>query len=186
MSAVSYAQYQPARPRAVERPSLRVVPRLRAQLSVRSATVLVVSLILLVLARLFVQVAVDASAYTIAELNRENVSLTRDAEFLTEQLNVLNSPQNVATIASQMGMVNNSRPAYLRLSDGSVWGDGAPAIGSAIGASSIANELMTEMNASAGIAGVAQSNSEPSVGESGSQPATTTAAAGGIPAPATH
>ncbi len=184
MSAIAYPTHAPAaRPVAPAAP-LRAVPQRRARVSVRSATVLVVSLVALIIVRLFVQVGVDASAYTIAELNRENVSLSRDAEFLTEQLNVLNSPQNVATMASQMGMVNNSRPAYLRLSDGQVWGDGAPARGSAIGASSIANQLMTDMTAANAGTGVAQTNTETSGAESGSQLAPATN--GGIPAPATH
>jgi hypothetical protein len=184
MSAIAYTNFSPSRDNAAAAAPLRAVPQRRARISVRSATVLVVSLVALIIIRLFVQVAVDASAYTIAELNRENVSLSRDAEFLTEQLNVLNSPQNVATMASQMGMVNNSRPAYLRLSDGMVWGDGAPAIGTAIGASSIANQLMLDLAAPAPNAGVAQSNVQASQAESGSQ--STPAVSGGIPAPATH
>jgi cell division protein FtsB len=184
MSAIAYTNYPQTPERSATAAPLRAVPQRRARISVRSATVLVVSLVALIIIRLFVQVAVDASAYTIAELNRENVSLSRDAEFLTEQLNVLNSPQNVATMASQMGMVNNSRPAYLRLSDGMVWGDGAPAIGSAVGASSIANHLMLDLAAPTPNAGVAQSNEQATQAESVSQ--SSSATNGGIPAPATH
>jgi hypothetical protein len=65
-----------------------------------------------------------------------------------------------------------------------VWGDGAPAIGTAIGASSIANQLMLDLAAPAPNAGVAQSNVQASQAESGSQ--STPAVSGGIPAPATH
>ncbi|HRN29826.1 MAG TPA: hypothetical protein PK890_09020, partial [Terrimesophilobacter sp.] len=48
--------------------------------------------------------------------------LVRDAESLSEQIHILQSPQNLAVNAVTLGMVSNTSTAFLRLSDGAVLG----------------------------------------------------------------
>jgi hypothetical protein len=50
---------------------------------------------------------------------------------VSEDLNRVSSPQNLAANANALGMVSNSNPAYLRLSDGAVLGAPVPANGAA-------------------------------------------------------
>ena len=185
MSAVAHSVYGSPRPQASARPGLRAVARPRPRVNVKFGIAVVSAMVLLVVARVFVQVAVESSAYEIASLNAQNVSLARDASFLTEQLNVLDSPQNVAAMAASLGMVSNSSPTYLRLSDGNVWGSGAPARAGSVAVAPIANELITQYGGAPDVAGVASTT----VSASASQSVSTTPAVApqsGIPAPATH
>lgn len=121
MSAVAQTVYGYPRPQATTRPGLRAVARPRARVNVTTVTMLVTALIAIVVVRMFIYVAVESSAYEIASLHKQNVGLSRDAQFLQEQLNVLDSPQNLAAMAAELGMVSNSSPTYIQLSDGQVW-----------------------------------------------------------------
>lgn len=183
MSAVAHSVYGSPRPQASARPALRAVPRPRAQLSVRTITVIVTAFVAIIVARLFVTVAVEASAYEIASLSQQNTSLSRDAQFLQEKLNVLDSPQNVAAMAAELGMVSNSRPTYIRLSDGKVWGSGKPAKASGASVAPVANDLIGAYGETPSLAGVASNSTVTGASESGSA---TSSASTGIPAPSTH
>ena len=183
MSAVAHSVYGSPRPQASARPGLRAVARPRAQVSVKTVTIVVAAFVAIIVARLFVTVAVESSAYEIAALSAENVSLGRDAQFLQEQLNVLDSPQNVAAMASSLGMVSNSKPTYIRLSDGQVWGSGEAARASSTTIAPIANDLIGAYGELPSLAGVATQSA--TVGATQSEGATATQSTG-IPAPSTH
>lgn len=183
MSAVAHSVYGSPRPQAAPRPGLRAVSRPRAQVSVKTVTIIVAAFVAIIVARLFVTVAVESSAYEIASLSQQNVSLGRDAQFLEEQLNVLDSPQNVAAMAAQLGMVSNSRPTYIRLSDGKVWGSGKPAKANGSAVAPIANDLIGAYGETPSLAGVATETA--TVGATQSEGATASASTG-IPAPSTH
>jgi hypothetical protein len=137
----------------------------------------------LIIVRLFVTVAIESSAYEIASLNQQNVSLSRDAEFLEEQLNVLNSPQNVAAMAAELGMVSHSRPTYLQLSDGTVLGSGKAASARSASVATVANDLIGAYGQAPSLAGVATPWGTTGATQSDSA---TTSAPTGIPAPSTH
>ncbi len=183
MSAVAHSVYGSPRPQASARPGLRAVSRPRAQVSVKTVTIIVAAFVAIIVARLFVTVAVESSAYEIASLSAENVSLGRDAQFLQEQLNVLDSPQNVAAMASSLGMVSNSRPTYIRLSDGKVWGSGKAARANSSRVAPIANDLIGAYGETPSLAGVAPKTA--TVGATQSESATASVSTG-IPAPSTH
>jgi len=92
--------------------------------------------------RLVLSVAIDANAYAIAAKAQESQNLGRDAQLIGEQLNVLNSPQHLSLLLAQgLGMISNARPAYLRISDGKVWGNPFVAGQGSIDRTTIANSL---------------------------------------------
>ena len=183
MSAVTHSDFGYPRAQGSPRPSLRAISRQQPRLSVKTVTVLVSAFVALIIVRLFVTVAIESSAYEIASLNQQNVSLGRDAAFLQEQLNVLDSPQNVAAMAAELGMVSNSRPTYLQLSDGKVWGSGKAASARSTSVATVANDLIGAYGQTPSLAGVATRSATNGETQSGSA---STAAPTGIPAPFTH
>ncbi|RUR00821.1 hypothetical protein [Labedella endophytica] len=85
------------------------------------------------IAQLLLSVALSHGAYEVSSLRSQITELGWQKESLGEQLETLSSPQYVASAAQGLGMVVNSTPAYLRLSDGAVLGEP----GEAGGASSV-------------------------------------------------
>lgn len=113
----------------------------------------------IIIAQLLLSVAVSSGAYEIASLQQANKELTRTYQTMNQDLDRLSSPQNLAANAEALGMVINSTPVYLRISDGAVLGAPVPAAanagviaGSAAGA--IPNSLLT------GVSLVTQKESE--------------------------
>ncbi len=195
MSAVAHRPgYAPSRPVApsisASRPTLRRVerePRADAPAMSRGrvTAIMLVALVSIYLLRQLVSVGVDAGAYEIAALNQAQINLSRDAEFMTEQLNVLDSPQNLATMAEKMGMISNAKPAYLRLSDSKVFGSPSGARGTAGVAVPIANDLIAQLGVTPVVSGVATSE-KPAVTEQSTVDAGTVASTADIPAPQTN
>lgn len=127
------------------------------------------------------------SSYELAAVEAQQRQLTLDQQELTDQIAGLSSPQYLAANASALGMVIDSSPSYLRLSDASILGAGTPAsdtstvnmgAGNAAANSLIADTpLVTDADAT-----VAES-STPSLPEAvPSAPPID----GGLPSPATH
>ncbi len=108
------------------KPDLRLVPNTRARgrkLSPLVGALTGVGLILTILfAQLGLSIAVSEGAYEARALQLELRDLTRVERVLTQNTAKLASPQNLADNAAQLGMVQNSTPATLRLSDGAVLG----------------------------------------------------------------
>lgn len=177
------------RPRAVSPvravPSLSTAAKIRAIFTARNVTVIVVSIVLLVVGRLVLSVAIDANAYAIAAKAKESQNLGRDAQMIEEQLNVLNSPQHLSTVAHGLGMISNSNPAYLRISDGKVWGDPNVVGGSLIDRTNVANALASTLIPKSTSRGVA-SVEKVTVGADSVKKSTNVSSTSGIPAPNTH
>ena len=187
---VTSAMPQPTlRPRAVSPvralPSLSTAAKIRAIFTARNVTVIVVSIVLLVVGRLVLSVAIDANAYAIAAKAKESQNLGRDAQMIEEQLNVLNSPQHLSTVAHGLGMISNSNPAYLRISDGKVWGDPNVVGGSSIDRTNVANALASTLIPKSTSRGVA-SVEKVTVGADSVKKSTNVSSTSGIPAPNTH
>ena len=187
---VTSAMPQPTlRPRAVSPvralPSLSTAAKIRAIFTARNVTVIVVSIVLLVVGRLVLSVAIDANAYAIAAKAKESQNLGRDAQMIEEQLNVLNSPQHLSTVAHGLGMISNSNPAYLRISDGKVLGDPNVVGGSSIDRTNVANALASTLIPKSTSRGVA-SVEKVTVGADSVKKSTNVSSTSGIPAPNTH
>lgn len=132
MSALAAAS-APSPSRRVPPPRhIEVVParhQKRARPRAAYALVTVTGLFAILIAQLLLSIVVSEGAYQIAGLQQEQRELTRDQQVLSEQLQVLESPQHLAANAETLGMVTNSSTAYLRLADGAVLG--APVAASA-------------------------------------------------------
>lgn len=122
--SVVQPQYEP-QPRHIEIVSTRAQRRARPRLFY--ALVTVAGLFAVLIAQLLLSIAVSDGAYQIASLQQQQRELQRDAETLTEAIQVLQSPQHLAVNAVALGMVSNSSTAYLRLSDGAVLGSAVAA-----------------------------------------------------------
>ena len=85
----------------------------------------------IVVAQLLLSITISQGAYQISSLQAKRTELQRAYQAASEDLNRLASPQNLAANANALGMVTNSNPVYLRLSDGAVLGAPVPASGSA-------------------------------------------------------
>jgi hypothetical protein len=154
-----------------------------------------IAFLAIMIGRLFISVGIDANAYEIAGLAKDSQNLTRDANFIQEQLDVLNSPQHLSDVAQGLGMIANPRPAYLRISDGRKWGNAAVGLGSHIDRTQIANDLIDTLGVDAALTGVATTTKPGAAADSkGSMHSDSTATAStggstgssGIPAPNTH
>lgn len=138
---------------AIERRQHLEIASTRSQKKARPrafyALVTVGGLFAILVAQLLLSIVVSDGAYQISALQQEQKELTRDQQSLTEELQVLESPQHLAANAEELGMVTNSSTAYLRLADGTVLGTPVAASASggilhgADGGPLIPNELLS-------------------------------------------
>ena len=114
------------------------------------AIVTVVTIFIIIVAQILLSVSVQSGAYEIAGLQRNVKELGRTYQSATQDLNRVTSPQNVAQSAETLGMVGNSNPVYLRLSDSLITGAATPAVaGGALIAQGnlVPNAMLAEVNA---------------------------------------
>jgi hypothetical protein len=108
-------------PRHIEIVSSRAQRRARPRAVY--AVVAVAGLFVLFIAQLLLSIVVSDGAYRIAALQTSQRDLGREQQALSEQLDMLSSPQNLATQAESLGMVlSNTNPVFLRLADGAILG----------------------------------------------------------------
>lgn len=149
-AAVAYARPRPEvapRPRHIEIVTTRSQRRARPKSFY--AVVAVASVFALLLAQLLLSILLSDGAYQISSLQNEQKQLARTEQALMEELDLLASPQNLATKAEALGMVlGTNAPVFLSLSDGTVTGQPSPAAGTAgaIGATGglVANALLPD------------------------------------------
>ncbi|HET8718214.1 MAG TPA: hypothetical protein VFM50_10745 [Nocardioidaceae bacterium] len=113
---------------AVERARLTVVPR-RSAPATRAPFVTLVSLLLMggVVGLLLFNTSMQQASFTATSLEETATTLDAREQALEMQLHQLRDPQRVAERAKKLGMVPAGSPAFLRLSDGAVLGNPAPA-----------------------------------------------------------
>lgn len=119
------------RPDRQHRPELVEVTPTAAQRRARPrigyAVVAVAALGILLLAQLGISMVLSQGAYTLNSLSTEQTNLSRKQQSLSEELRVLDSPQNLARNAQALGMIANSTPVYLDPKTGRVYGTPTPA-----------------------------------------------------------
>ena len=140
-----------------------------------------------IVAQLLLSVGISQGAYEISALRASQVELGRTADSVSEDLIRVSSPQSLAANAEALGMVSNSTPAYLQLSDGAVLGAPTSASGGAAGAASLVPNallagvpLVTQLPA--GGQGTSVASGAPAAGTA---PAAVTVA-DGLPSPTTR
>lgn len=120
------------RPDRRNRPELVEVTPTAAQRRARPrigyAVTAVVALGILLLAQLGISMVLSQGAYTLSTLGTEQTNLSRTQQSLSEELRVLDSPQNLARNAQSLGMIANSTPVYLDPKTGQVYGTPTPAV----------------------------------------------------------
>lgn len=119
--------WEPGGPERSER-HLRLAPpaprrAARAGRSPLLGALVAVGVVLAILAtQLGLSIAVSQGAYETRALEIEQRDLARVERVLAQNVDRLASPQNLAENAATLGMVQNARPAALRLSDGAILG----------------------------------------------------------------
>ena len=116
-------------PSAPERRGLRLVdaPAVRRRPRTLYAVVALLGVALIVGAQIALSMLTTQDSYRVADLMQERRDLTLEAQQLEDDIAGLASPQYLAANAASLGMVIDSTPGYLRLSDGRITGDTAPA-----------------------------------------------------------
>lgn len=123
---------RPARrpsPSAPDRRRLRLVDAPAAGRRPRTlyAVVALLGVAVIVGAQIVLSMLTTQDSYRVADLMQERRDLTLQAQELEDDVAGLASPQYLAANASSLGMVIDSTPGYLRLSDGRITGDTTPA-----------------------------------------------------------
>ncbi|MBP1325548.1 hypothetical protein JOF28_000780 [Leucobacter exalbidus] len=117
--------HAPGAPDEQRRSHLRLAPLARRKLG-RSpvvASLVGVGIVLAIFAtQLGLSIAISQGAYEARALEVEQRDLSRVERVLSQNVGKMSSPQNLAENAAALGMVQNVRPATLRLSDGAVLG----------------------------------------------------------------
>ncbi|WP_104201316.1 hypothetical protein [Cryobacterium sp. Y29] len=112
-------------------------PNRRTRPRIFYALTAVAGMAAIIVAQLLLSVGISQGAYEISSLQSSQSELGRTAASVSEDLVRVSSPQSLAANAEGLGMVSNSNPVYLRLSDGAVLGAPASASGSQAGAASL-------------------------------------------------
>ncbi|MBM7504593.1 hypothetical protein ACFPER_17085 [Agromyces aurantiacus] len=110
------------------RPAPEAVRRARPKLAY--AVVSLVSIGAIAMVQLLLSIAMTQGAYELDAQVLRQAELQREQQKLSDDLDRLESPQYLAMNAEALGMVPNSDPVYLRLSDGAVLGQPTAAQGS--------------------------------------------------------
>jgi hypothetical protein len=114
------------------------------------ATVTVLSVFGIIVAQILLSISSQSGAYQISGLQDQMKDLTRTYDSSTQDIDIMNSPQNVSGSAESLGMVGNSNPVYLRLSDSLVTGSAAaaqPGESLYYGGDMVPNEMLTTLRA---------------------------------------
>jgi hypothetical protein len=150
MSAVAVARpmRQPARqPAAPPRRHLEVVPtraQRRARPRMLPALVTIGGIGVILLAQLLLSIVIANGAYQITGLQAAKHDAVLQQHALSEQLDLLASPQHLAANAEALGMVASGNAVYLDAKTGAVTGTGGAAGGSLLGSGDqVGNVLLT-------------------------------------------
>lgn len=145
MSAVAVARplRQPAEPRR----HLEVVPtraQRRARPRMLPALVTIGGIGIILLAQLLLSIVIADGAYQISGLQSQKHDAVLQQHALSEQLDLLASPQHLAANAEALGMVASGGAVYLDAKTGAVTGSGGAPGGSMLGSGDqVGNALLT-------------------------------------------
>ena len=164
----------------------------RARPRLGFSLIIIVGLFAVLASQMLLSIALADGAYQISDLQAEQKELSRAQQSVTEELNVLESPQNLAARAESLGLVSNNSAVYLNLATGTVMGSPTAAqagAGSVVGGNGsllIPNSLLIDVPAT-----MTPSETVATTAVTGAPAATTPAdsvasTATGIPGPTTR
>lgn len=109
-------------------------------------TKIIVGVTLISVSGLVVNAFCDTAVYTISTLKKDTEALATQTQVVSQQVDSLRSPQNLANSAKALGMIVNSNPVFLNVRDAKVLGSAVPASAEssmAVSKNLIANAAMT-------------------------------------------
>lgn len=126
-STAPIAQRGPALGRAL-RPRLRLLlPPIRTGWRPSFVSTIVFTLVACLAALLGINIALTRGAYTEQQLTLQQTALMEEEQAMHEKVARDSAPEVLAQRARDLGMIPNSSPAFIRMSDGKVLGVPTPA-----------------------------------------------------------
>ena len=122
------------------------VSQFRLGISKAVLTKVIVGVTLISVSGLVVNAFCDTAVYTISTLKKDTEALATQTQVVSQQVDSLRSPQNLANSAKALGMIVNSNPVFLNVRDAKVLGSAVPASvegSKAVSKNLIANAAMT-------------------------------------------
>lgn len=113
--------------RPASRPRLQVVPRVQRARGSHFVVLVTGMLVSGLIGLLLLNLSMQKGAFELAGLQDEIADLDTRKQALTLDLETLESTRHLARKARSLGMVPNTNPVFLDLTDGSVIGDPVPA-----------------------------------------------------------
>ena len=128
----SSPRYSASALRNSRRPSLVALPGISKAQSPKLFIVsaLIVGCLAIALANLLMTVATSTGVYQVANLKATKQKLALDTQILSQQVTSLSSNQNLSNAASVLGMVSNSTPVFLNVTQQKVYGTPSAAVAS--------------------------------------------------------
>jgi hypothetical protein len=115
----------------------------KSRVSAPVVMILVTGFVAVSILHLLLTILTSQSVYELSDLKREKRELETTSQILSEEVSSLASNQNLLNTASRLGMVANTNPVFLRLTDQAVLGQPLPApIASAQSTNLVANSAM--------------------------------------------
>ena len=115
----------------------------KSRISAPVVMILVAGFVAVSIMHLLLTILTSQSVYELADLKREKRELDTTSQIISEEVSSLASNQNLLNTASRLGMVPNTNPVFLRLTDQAVLGQPLPAtIASAQSTNLVANSAM--------------------------------------------
>ena len=115
----------------------------KSRVSAPVVMILVTGFVAISILHLLLTILTSQSVYELSDLKREKRELETTSQILSEEVSSLASNQNLLNTASRLGMVANTNPVFLRLTDQAVLGQPLPApIASAQSTNLVANSAM--------------------------------------------
>jgi Na+-transporting NADH:ubiquinone oxidoreductase subunit NqrC len=121
-------QTSPRRLPTAPQPAIRLVAnptinrRVLGKATKGAVAVIGAGFIIVVILGLVLNIMISQGVYQLSGIKSQMRDLTTNNQILDEQVRSLSSDQNLANAASELGMVTNANPVYLRLADGKVIG----------------------------------------------------------------
>ena len=134
----------------------------RSRISAPVVMILVTGFVAVSVLHLLLTILTSQSVYELSDLKQEKRELETTSQILSEEVSSLASNQNLLNTASRLGMVENSNPVFLRLTDQAILGEPLPApIASAQSTNMVANSAMIIESTQINQVTVPASTSEP-------------------------
>ena len=109
------------------RAPLSVVPNRARRQRVSTVVLSLIALVVALASILVLNIQISGGQYRLVELRAQEQALSQQNEALTQDLEFYNAPQNLAVMASDLGMVPAEGSGTVDLTDGTVKGDPQPA-----------------------------------------------------------